>query len=259
MNYKTPLELECARLSMQIYGDPKELLESKTFDHIIVNDNAQCGLKLDGDNLIIAHAGTNDLKDAKDDAMTGSRFTPSGVKVRKGFYLHSRSSWRAVRRLIREIDPTHLVFCGHSLGGSVALIQAQLAYEIFDKHQNTLRCITFGAPRTLSHGGAGRVEDNLSGRITRFVRKSDLVPSVPTAVLWHHTEGLVYLSGGQAFREGLKPVQTYFRNWGNLFRGVLTLAKNHGSERYYHDIKELHTYNAPVEESPTEGYEVLTA
>lgn len=259
MSYITPLELKCAELSQKIYGNANDLVQNKVFDSVVVNGSAQTGLLELGNRLYVVHQGTNDLKDWLKNIDTGNRYTPAGVKSREGFYLHARATWRGVRNIIADSKASHIVFTGHSLGGITSTIQAQLSFEMFSQYQNTMSIVTFGAPRGLGASGATRVSENLEGKISRFVSKGDLVPSMPLSLFWRHTDGLAYISNGNIHRQSIKPIRSSFRSAGNFVRGVFSFAKQHNMSLYESKLKKHQIYNVPEPLSPTDGYEVVSA
>jgi len=183
-----------------------------------------------------------------------------GAKVRRGFYDHTRSTWRAVRRFIEKHEPQIVCFTGHSLGGACATIASELAILTYPVLQNTVYCVTFGAPRVLTPYAARIYNDDMNGRCTRFVIPGDLVPSVPFMTLYRHAKGRFLLNGidHSERREITSSLGAVFNNTLNLFQGILTGAENHDMDIYWHRVSNSHVHPAmPLDLcSPTEGYRV---
>lgn len=268
-NSVTEIEKMAASQSAAIYvNDPKvtalryyeSLKGCGVFDEIIVNGNAVTGLTtllnlIDGrTTLFVTYQGTNDLEDWKSNFDLGSIWIPrfSG-RAREGFYYHCRKTWRPVRNYIEQTKPEAVVFCGHSLGGAAAMIASSLALVKFDSLQNTIACVTFGAPRTFKADGADNFHELIGHKHTRFVMPGDPVPTIPSMMLYRHPKGSCVIVGDDLVREDNEGFRAWRHNTWNKFRGIVSLARHHSMEDYYSSIGVKPHDPGFRWQSPTEG------
>lgn len=269
-------EVAAARLSAAVYyrketGVDRDayysgLVGTGQINNYVINDSATAVLWLDSNlevcqklTLFVAYEGTTDLSDWLSNAKAGSRNVPGfGGRMRRGFYDHTRKTWRAIRRYLREHRVEAVVFTGHSLGGACANGAAALTMATFPHLQNTIHCVTFGAPRVWRPDAASLFNDDMNGRHTRFVKPYDPVPRVPTMFLYRHGEGRFLLDGDNTVRgEITSSVRAWRKNMTSLVVGVASLAREHSMPQYLEDILELPILtNAPLP-SPTDGYRLV--
>jgi len=157
-------------------------------DHNIRSDATQCfvcahggmGEAAEGETnrpyLVVAFRGSE--KDIDDwltnvDAAPASEFTLGAVH--QGFYTAYRSVQAEVLAAIRQGkeqfgEDTPVFFCGHSLGGALAVVATRL-----NAQDSNGACYTFGCPRV----GAYDFFKGMKTPVYRVVNASDLVPRVP--------------------------------------------------------------------------------
>ena len=104
-------------------------------------------------------------------------FLEGAGKVHRGFYEAAQQVYRfAVTYLDKFNTGQKLVICGHSLGGAIALLVAEMLRRRSANHDILL--YTYGAPRA---GDSDFVEGAKSLVHYRTVNNNDPVPSVPSA------------------------------------------------------------------------------
>jgi hypothetical protein len=83
------------------------------------------------------------------------------------------------------VDPTSIIFTGHSQGGAIAAIAA--AY-FTDKHDlKNVRLVTFGQPRAGGWDFRDFLEEKVGvENILRLDANNDMVPTVPAGIFWRH-------------------------------------------------------------------------
>ncbi|MFM8579343.1 MAG: lipase family protein, partial [Planctomycetaceae bacterium] len=172
-------------------------LESRLFSV----DNTQAWLGTNDDSIVVAFRGTESpttidgLKDILlTDAMNllvvpegrlGVDLAAAGVNARfhKGFVDAIAEIWdplaAAVEAEIGRRDRP-LWLCGHSLGGSLALIAAWLFKRRFVSVQEVC---TFGAPMIGNKAAREGFNRELAGRVFRYVNGRDPVPKLPAVSL----------------------------------------------------------------------------
>jgi predicted lipase len=175
----------------------------------------------DGENLVVAFAGSNEIKDwiqnSKNklvDIKIGNGFF---AQVHQGFYECYTSISKEVQDLIKIYSQSckRILFTGHSMGGALAMLaatEAKIAGREF-------RVITFGAPRL----GSLSLRAYLNERVLRIIARGDLVPKTPFP--WSFMRPLeFYMHVGKSIKRGY---------W---FPGF---SKPHGMDRYMDLIREI--------------------
>lgn len=158
----------------------------------------------------------------------------SGGRIHQGYLEEaSRVSQRILSiyknfRTSRKIS--HVVVCGHSLGGAVAAISGRLLLGISD----TQHSIIFGSPRCFD---AIAMHDRLSSYLVHISRKGDMVPCLPSKMQGYADYPIEYdTSGDKSYnRFTLSSCETLMAWIRFLFR----CAADHGAERYRMDIGRL--------------------
>jgi triacylglycerol lipase len=157
--------------------------------------------------IIVSLRGTRSIFDTITDTkieMTpyngGNNFLPDCgpyCKVHRGFYAVYRNTLSKIDRyLSTELDfedNYELIFLGHSMGGSVALL---LALHYYDLGWDDLSLITMGQPLTgnvhftrwvdLVMGSSNRAaHDSFSRKFLRIIHKDDVVTTIPKSTsIW---------------------------------------------------------------------------
>lgn len=144
--------------------------------------DTQAGVVLDGEDCIIAFPGTasrtdviTDLRAAKLPFQVAGLSGPIAFgRVHAGF----RSAFTSIIDLLRGAVPfaKPLVFCGHSLGGALAMLAA---YHYACAGARVRAVVTFGQPR-VGNGPFARAYNARLGDVTwRVVNNRDPVPRIP--------------------------------------------------------------------------------
>lgn len=143
------------------------------------------GNRLWQDHMIIVTRGTMGAQGVSNDWISnynvGLQPGPSGLPVHAGF----NRIWGGFRAFILEAvqryRPDHIHCVGHSLGGALASLNAEL---LIDRgHAVTL--YTFGAPRVGTLPFATKLSVALRGRIKRVYHPADPVPMIPLLPFLH--------------------------------------------------------------------------
>ncbi|KIY66428.1 alpha/beta-hydrolase [Cylindrobasidium torrendii FP15055 ss-10] len=154
--------------------------------------------------LIVAMRGSGSVVDILLDTAValvpfispGVTHLPSGVCVHSGFLI----AWNAValqilailkeQFYIYEIKGYSLVAAGHSLGGSLASLATVALKENFPEH--TMRCYTYGAPRTGNKEFADYFNATFGENACRVVHSSDGVCTIIPRSFGYHHHGVEY-------------------------------------------------------------------
>ena len=139
-----------------------------------------------GDVLIVTR-GTVSMADWLSNANIAVQVSPAGLPVHAGFNQVWKSFQPKLTEFLRGRNPTRIHCVGHSLGGALATINADMisAGRIAD-----VVLYTFGCPRT----GDGIFARALTRRvgaaqIHRVYHPSDPVPMIPLFPFWHAPVG----------------------------------------------------------------------
>lgn len=153
--------------------------------------DTQAYITHNADVMIIAIRGTNEIvEDAlRDLDALQVPFEQGEGKVHRGFYVAAQKAFEFVSRYIDKFHQSQQLFiCGHSLGGAVALLLAEMLRRT--DPTLTLQLYTYGAPRagdtTFMQGAADLVH-------YRMVYDDDPVPSLPAP--WMNTRWDVVTQG----------------------------------------------------------------
>eukprot|EP01060_Flectonema_neradi_P014967 TRINITY_DN21667_c0_g1_i1.p1 TRINITY_DN21667_c0_g1~~TRINITY_DN21667_c0_g1_i1.p1 ORF type:complete len:735 (+),score=109.39 TRINITY_DN21667_c0_g1_i1:59-2263(+) len=137
-----------------------------------------------GDTLYISFKGSDNPTDFVLDASISSVMTPSGSRVHAGFYSGVQPELPALIKLCNTTRCSHIVVCGHSLGGAysiVAVLEA-VCSPLWERDNRSIEAITFGAPLVVASSArdgfpalASRLGNDLP-KITNVVGNYDIVP-----------------------------------------------------------------------------------
>lgn len=144
-----------------------------------VDTDTQAFITHNSQLVLLAVRGTSEyLPDGLRDADAFQvPFLEGAGKVHRGFYEAAQQVYRfAVTYLDKFNTGQKLVICGHSLGGAIALLVAEMLRRRSANHDILL--YTYGAPRA---GDSDFVEGAKSLVHYRTVNNNDPVPSVPSA------------------------------------------------------------------------------
>jgi hypothetical protein len=175
--------LSCKR-SKDAYLDHKAI--TKHYKHAKFYEgrkhDAQGFLFYDKQRIYVTYRGTMDLMDTKDiiDIRHQSIFSHN-IKVHKGFHSQffaiEEDITSDIKDIIKSYPVKELVFAGHSMGGSCAVISSPY-YATLLKNKYSIKTFTFG---TVSIGNKDFVKwftDNVNEHY-RIENKNDLIPYIP--------------------------------------------------------------------------------
>ena len=133
----------------------------------------------DGSSVaIVAFRGSTSASDWIGNALVPTVRVPGHgrrVRAHAGFVRQYTALDLAINSAIDNMDDiTGVLFCGHSLGGSLACIAASMWTA-----NMPCQLVTFGAPRPGNAAFAAAVRLKTLGAITRVVHDLDIVPSTP--------------------------------------------------------------------------------
>lgn len=140
--------------------------------------------------ILISVRGTSSVADGvRDGDAFQVPFEEGAGRVHRGFYQAAKKAYGfVVRYLDKFYAGQTLIICGHSLGGAIALLLAEMLRSRPEAY--TLQLYTYGAPRaadsTFVKAAAPLVH-------YRMVNHNDPVPSVPGT--WMNTKVDVYATG----------------------------------------------------------------
>jgi pimeloyl-ACP methyl ester carboxylesterase len=140
--------------------------------------------------ILIAVKGTLELADGLRDADAYQvPFEGTDSKVHRGFYESALKAYDFVLNYLEKFYAGQkILICGHSLGGAVALLLAELLRRRSENY--TLQLYTYGAPRAGDTNFAKSAEPLVH---YRMVNHNDPVPSVPGT--WMNTKADVFGAG----------------------------------------------------------------
>jgi triacylglycerol lipase len=165
------------------------------------------------DATFVMFAGTDPLK--PQDLITDIDLNPLSIDLHHGFR-------DAVLKVQREIEAAiidngvagqPLFFTGHSMGGALALISAQLALKA---RLRATAVYTFGGPRAGGQDFFDGYDPDLGDRTFRLVYGEDIVAKVPPSFggKYRHVGKFLHCTQGSFFRDG--PLAQSSRNDPNL-------------------------------------------
>ena len=152
--------------------------------------NTQAYITHNDELILIAVRGTQQLADFLRDADARQvPFEEGFGQVHRGFYGAAKKAAAFVTSYLdRFYAGQKLLICGHSLGGAVALLLAEMLRRRPEGY--TLQLYTYGAPRAADATFTKNAEPLVH---YRMVNHNDPIPSVPGS--WMDTKGGVYGTG----------------------------------------------------------------
>lgn len=153
--------------------------------------DTQAFITHNADVMIIAIRGTSEMIPdlLRDFDARQVPFEEGSGKVHRGFYLAAKRARRFVTSYLDKFyQSQQLIICGHSLGGAIALLLAQMLREADSRYP--LQLYTYGAPRAGDTTFTRSAADLLHHRI---VSNDDLIPNLPLP--WMNTRYEVIAPG----------------------------------------------------------------
>ena len=149
-----------------------------------------------------------------------------GTSVHRGFYQYAMALIKPLKDNKNLIEHKKLYVCGHSLGGTAALLLSARFKDTFI-YEN-LRLYTYGMPRAGTRTFVERYKDILH---YRHVNNHDLVPQVPT--VWANTDITEGFEASDIFSSGVTLGQR--------------MLKDDDNDNYLHHgkLSQLFTYDTP--------------
>jgi hypothetical protein len=175
-------------------------------------------------NVFITFRGTANVRDCINDLKTRQvQLKDSEGKVEKGFY----SIYKSFRDDLLKF-PFHkynIILCGHSLGGSLALLTA---LDLMDK--NSITVYTYGCPHVFDPVAAKdfiELQKRHHSRVFRIQNSCDIVSFFPLPVSFHawNTQKLYYYV----------PVGHLYEFTDNRF----SFAENHSIYTYIDNVRRI--------------------
>lgn len=301
--YSTRLALSMAKASQLIYQDIKYVSEIVRYTWLGGRDmrdryryinkqkqDTQALLFRTDDFIILAFRGSQEIRDWYTNFNTQLRkFTIRQAgktmlssyqgRVHTGFFLGWASTesevldvikrWQREARAVKDAKgkPKRLplVVTGHSLGGALATVAAASLYE---NNVDIAGLYTFGQPRVGDRAFARQLNNNLAGRVFRFVNNNDVVPHVPPPFsirnplrLYSHLGAVKYFDSKGLLVANYKTINRAMDGLVGLMKGLFEsgfdLISDHGMAYYIshlnHALEEEIMDYAASELNLTEG------
>jgi predicted lipase len=100
----------------------------------------------------------------------------------------------AVKNTLKANPYFSVIIVGHSLGGTIALLDGLFLVLQSIVSLENVRVISYGMPRVGNQAFADLVDDLLSGVVTHVNNREDPIPTMPDRLLgYHHSSGEVHI------------------------------------------------------------------
>jgi hypothetical protein len=149
-------------------------------------DNVQFDIMRRDGCVLVAFAGTNEVRDMWRHLLVRRETIGDGIKVHRGWLADFQKCipviYAVLKEQMQELS-TRVVFLGHSYGGALAQIAAWYVSHDYGMPRVTLR--TYGSPRA----GNAKFAKDLDRRVAshyRYVTKGDPVTQTPLAFRYKH-------------------------------------------------------------------------
>lgn len=183
------LILKCAELCILSYKEKEDMdcIKEKckelgfNFLFFVEKDNAEAIIAEDEENYYIAIAGTelNEIKDVIADLKFKKTKTKEGF-VHEGMYeYYNKIAFKILKNILSLIKekPKNIIFTGHSLGGSMAVLAAS---NFTDRNIKT-SVVTFGQPKVGDYEFCQYYKNKLN--YARIVIKDDIITKLPPSIM----------------------------------------------------------------------------
>ena len=207
-------------------------------------EDAQAYLCRKNRSILLAFRGTSSKEDVLSDIDVRMYNMNSNARVHNGFMKQFKSIAPDIRSKLKEVDPKtydEVIFCGHSLGGALAILAAVIiGKEIRDIHEKQIVCHTYGAPRVGNHHFA-RLHEQCVHEHWRVHCEQDPVPMIPASYRFVHPP-----RGGLCLPDTNSPsiCDKDIPWWRRLFAHILSIdwtnpIKDHDCEQYIQRLSGL--------------------
>jgi triacylglycerol lipase len=241
------LAIECAEaIAAMSRGDLAATIEDRSTDTQVRIEQAHNG------EFILIFPGTASRRDWRTDAkILKTDWNGDGAKTHSGFTEAYRSIGSQVCDFLREYQAERVIITGHSLGGALATLCADV---VADLGVDIAGVYTFGSPRVGNRTFARQYNEDLAEVTYRVVNARDPVPWLPLPLwiprtgIYTHVDSIVYLpheggiEAGAALLSHLGDAVATLRDQAQeqkFFGDVLT-ARCHSIHSYLEKLKGLH-------------------
>lgn len=172
----------------------KRAYSETTISDVLTDTQVLVSELVDEGCIVVAFRGTSSIRNFITDAEAWRAHTPLG-EIHRGFWEAWLGIANALYRMLQPYSFKPVILCGHSLGGSLAMIAARVLRQ---NMVNVHSVYTFGAPRV------GDLEfqtgynsmlmpkspfDNLGDATFTLIHDCDLVPRIPSYIAGFHRPG----------------------------------------------------------------------
>lgn len=176
----SPLSLATRGKSFSDFSDGVD----RNFGYVAIGNPSYRGGLWDR-HMVIVTRGTLEPKFTSNDWISnyniGLQPGPNGLLVHAGFNRIWSGFQDFVLAAVKLHNPDHIHCVGHSLGGALASMNA----ELLSGMGRSVALYTFGAPRVGTIGFAQSMTSALQGRIKRVYHPADPVPMIPLLPFLH--------------------------------------------------------------------------
>lgn len=167
--------LKCALYAEIAYYDNAHL-HAKNILMYINNNLVEGYVFREKERLYITFRGLDSLQDCFNCVNAIPKQLESGLFVHAGYHNCYQSVKDYIIQTVKtNTDIDNIVFIGHSMGGSISTMAA---FDIKNKFNKDVSCITFGSPAIGNNEFVKRFNKNINHSF-RITNRYDLVPSIP--------------------------------------------------------------------------------
>ncbi len=167
--------------------------------------STDCYIAWQNDFVIVAFRGTE--SDEWQDMLTNAqiKLVPwQAGSVHSGFKKAVNDIWPRLEKELKDLSAGRTVwFCGHSLGGALAMLAA-------DRYPQTRGVCTFGCPRVGDTTFAAAFNARLATRTLRYVNHHDIVTHVPPSAFDYKHVDLRRFIAADGTISGIPPFLIHF-------------------------------------------------
>lgn len=231
---RTEAKLKSMPHTTQLHGTNIEKNQKKPFSDVWFIDDKQSGVhayawKNGSNSTIIAFKGSSNFSDVSnllDIQQEEFRFKDRSLKIHRGVLKMFQSIEGVLNSQLLDSlslqNKKYVTFCGHSLGGAIALLAAAY-YGNVSNNNIGISCHTFGAPKV---GDSEFIQwlNEGSTEIVNIVNEGDVVPCFPLCGYDNDESKTIKMNHGVVVK-GFKPMKNIF--------------KEHDLETYIETLREF--------------------